>query len=281
MPPLYDAADAASLEGQRNYLWLLRAQIILPLSAAIAALVWSGKEGAVGISLLFLLALAASVAMQSWRPERAWFDGRVLAESLKTISWRFAMRLRPYDASVSDADACNQVEARVAEVVKELAEMAGKIGAKGAGPSVTTGMEAVRALPWADRRAAYLAERLDDQLSWYRRSGIQNGQLAKRWLMLVTLLQLLGLVVAVLRAAEIIEVNLFGVISGAVGAAVAWLQAKRHQDLVRSYGLAALELGALKGRVERVATEAELEALVEQGEEAMSREHTAWAAKRL
>jgi hypothetical protein len=281
LPATYEAADVASLHGQRNYLWLLRAQIVLPLAAAIAAVLWPGKEDAVAISILFLLALAASVGMQLWRPERVWFDGRVIAESVKTIAWRFAMRVRPYDTSLSSADARARVNGRVSEVVKERTEMAAKIGARAAGSAVTAAMETVRGLPWADRRTVYLAERLDDQLSWYKRRGVENDQLAGRWLTFVTLVQLVGLVVAVLRAAAFLEVNVFGLISGTIGAALAWLQAKRHQDLARSYGFAALELGVLQERVRNAATEAALEALVEQAEEAMSREHTAWAAKRL
>ncbi|RSM40770.1 hypothetical protein DMA12_26510, partial [Amycolatopsis balhimycina DSM 5908] len=41
------------------------------------------------------LALVGAIVLEAWlvreKPERAWYDGRVLAEATKTLAWRFAM----------------------------------------------------------------------------------------------------------------------------------------------------------------------------------------------
>lgn len=280
LPRLHSAASQASQTEQRNYLRLLRLQLAFPLLAATTALLATGKPGAVAVSLLFLGGLAASVAMQLRRPERAWFDGRVVAESVKTLAWRFAMRVSPFSGGADDPAARTLMETRVREVLKERTEIAGRIASQAAGSLVTTRMAEIRSMDWQGRRAIYLRERLHNQLGWYTKRGRENGRLARRWLWIVTGLQLMGVVLAVLRAADIVEVNVFGILSSAIGAAVAWLQAKRHQDLARSYGLAAFELGILEDKVREAVAPAEFEELVGQAEEAMSREHVAWAAKR-
>jgi len=281
LPPLHDAADSASLSGQRLYLWLLRAQIAFPLASAITVLFLTDKTGALTLVLLFVLGLAASVYMQVHRPEADWFDGRVLAESMKTIAWRFAMKVPPYSSAKTESQAIGEVNKRVADLISERKKMSGVIAAHGAGAQVTDAMKQLRNLPWTDRRPIYVSERLDDQLAWYRNRAGQNAKLAGRWLLLVSLLQLIGLVLAILRSADVVTINLFGVLGAAIGAALAWLQAKRHQDLSRSYGFAALELGLIHGRSDLPTTEDEFVKFVEDSEEAMSREHTAWHANRL
>jgi conflict system pore-forming effector with SLATT domain len=280
-PPLYAAADAASLKGQRTYLRLLRAQLAFPLFSTGAAIVLTGKEGGVALVLLFVVGLAASIVMQLRRPEGEWFDGRVIAESMKTIAWRFAMKVPPYNGGLTDAQAVAELNKRVADVIAERKKMSGAIAAKGAGAQVTDAMKEIRALPWKERRPIYLDERLDDQLNWYKNKGGLNDDLAGRWLSFVSILQFVGLILAVLRAADVIQINLFGVLGAAIGAALAWLQAKRHQDLSRSYGFAALELGLIRSRADAPASEDQYVKFVEDAEEAMSREHTAWHAKRL
>lgn len=280
LPRLHDAASRASQRGQSNYLRLLRLQLALPLAAATAAVIASGREGAVVVSLLFLFGLAASVAMQLWRPERLWFDGRVVAESIKTIAWRYAMGVPPFGVDVGEVAARALVETRSREVLKERVDAAERIASEAAGPLVTERMTEVRRLGWASRRSVYVRDRLDDQLRWYTRRSRDNGRLAKRWLFLVSGLQLGGLVLAVLRAAGMLDVNVFGILSAAIGSAVAWLQVKRHQDLARSYGLAAFELGILKDKMQQVDAPEVFADLVHEAEEAMSREHVAWAAKR-
>jgi hypothetical protein len=60
----------------------------------------------------------------------------------------------------------------------------------------------------------------------------------------------------------------------------AWTQAKRHDELQTSYAVAADELTNLEAKVELCTSETELLAHVEDVEEAISREHTMWRARR-
>jgi hypothetical protein len=75
-------------------------------------------------------------------------------------------------------------------------------------------------------------------------------------------------------------INPTGTFSTLAAAAMAWLQVKRYQELAQSYLLAAHELGLIEAQSLHVHTEVELSAFVANAENAISREHTMWVARR-
>ena len=60
-----------------------------------------------------------------------------------------------------------------------------------------------------------------------------------------------------------------------------WIQLKRYQGLSSSYALAAHEIGTIKSISEEIETENDLSNFVINAENAFSREHTQWIAKRI
>ncbi|HET6209280.1 MAG TPA: DUF4231 domain-containing protein, partial [Jatrophihabitans sp.] len=102
MPQLFRAADKASLDGQRQYLAGTRARLGLIVGAAACG-IHAVRAGSEGIDVLGLLALllflgAILAELYLWRehPERAWYDGRALAESVKTLTWKYAVGGDPF-----------------------------------------------------------------------------------------------------------------------------------------------------------------------------------------
>ena len=74
--------------------------------------------------------------------------------------------------------------------------------------------------------------------------------------------------------------NLVGVFSSLASALVAWLQVRQHEELAQSYAVAALELGFIEEQAEHVAGDPSFSAFVGDSENAISREHTLWIARR-
>ena len=70
------------------------------------------------------------------------------------------------------------------------------------------------------------------------------------------------------------------VIATSASAALTWLQAKKHNELNSSYALAALEIVLIKGEALSVSSEKELSEFVLDSENAFSREHTQWVARK-
>ena len=92
--------------------------------------------------------------------------------------------------------------------------------------------------------------------------------------------QSVGVVVAALRAATVIDVDLLGVIAAVTVAAVAWLEIRQHTTLAQTYSVAAHELSSIRPLLEKEAVENNWATLVNDAETAISREHTSWRAAR-
>jgi hypothetical protein len=74
--------------------------------------------------------------------------------------------------------------------------------------------------------------------------------------------------------------NIASVFSAAAAAFIAWQELKRHQELAFAYGQAAHEIGLVLARERYIDTEVEFSAFVSDAENAISREHTMWTARR-
>jgi len=72
-------------------------------------------------------------------------------------------------------------------------------------------------------------------------------------------------------------VELFAV---AAASALTWIHLKRFRELSAAYALTAHEITALRGGAELVVDEASLADFVKDSENAFSREHTQWVARK-
>src|SRR6266853_2951693 len=103
LPPLYHAADKSSTEAQRKFLWATRIRLFGVLAAAFFGLFtwmfgsspvdWSGVLAA----SCFAGALVVEGFLYQIKPERTWYEGRAAAESVKTLSWRYAVGGEPFN----------------------------------------------------------------------------------------------------------------------------------------------------------------------------------------
>src|ERR1019366_3013548 len=102
LPEVFSVADRISLQGERNTLRATAARLLLTIFAALAlalAPLWPTELFhrddveilALAASALFLAALLAEIRLVRGRPERGWYDGRAVAESAKTLTWRYAV----------------------------------------------------------------------------------------------------------------------------------------------------------------------------------------------
>jgi ABC-type enterobactin transport system permease subunit len=94
------------------------------------------------------------------------------------------------------------------------------------------------------------------------------------------LLQLATLLTAILSSTSLVATSAAGVVASVCAALAIWLQARQHETLAASYALTAVELGGVLTSLEGDPSEADWARLVDEAEEAMSREHTTWQATR-
>src|SRR5262249_44726077 len=146
---------------------------------------WAGVIAAV----CFGIALIVEVFLYQVKPERTWYEGRAAAESVKTLSWRYAVGGEPFNIGVASdaqvADLFLQQLRAVFDVVKEL-DLAPP---NSSGEQITQGMRATRASSLQDRQGLYEKCRVEDQQDWYRDKALWNKRRANSWTIAMLLVE--------------------------------------------------------------------------------------------
>jgi hypothetical protein len=283
MPQLFRAADLASLDGQRTYLWWTRARLAAVVAGALCGVTsWRVGEGHIdllglGAVVLFVVAILAEVRLWQQHPERVWYDGRAVAESTKTSAWKFAVCGEPFPMSMNVHDATNAFIDILTNFRRQFPDL--ELEAV-AGNNVQDWMTSLRGENLADRRKAYVEGRLLDQQVWYEKKAKENTDKARRWRQLLLALEILGLIAAL--AETLTETGLYFTpsIAAGIAAIAAWLGAKQHDQLGKAYATTVSDLGAALDKVRAAVSEEDWAREMNDAEDAISREHTLWLASR-
>lgn len=285
-PSIFNSADRMSLRGQRSYKRLLILDLILIVTAGALGALSSAAPApySVWLSVASVILLVAALAVEGYsrrrRSERRWYGGRFIAETLKSASWRYMMHAEPYDGSSEQAaDTFDGVVRDAVAAVPNHHDLA--IEPPGSGPvSVTPTMQRVRGLSLANRERLYLEQRVRDQAGWYARKSGANARSATIWFRLNVGARVLALVFAVAYVVHPTPLQLTQVFVGVAAAVTAWVQLGRHEELSQSYRIAADELTKMEDLL-TATDEHTFGKGVILAEDAISREHKMWVAKRL
>lgn len=279
-PPLYVAADRASLEAQRHFLLALGGNLTFIVVAA-ALSVADVKTRAFAILQIapLLITLGLTIYLAAKQPQRIWYGTRALAESVKTVSWRYMMRAEPFNrGDDADREHFRQSLTKIFNANKSISAQAVTMTA---GPQITPRMLAIRGMPLQERINLYESQRVDDQQNWYTRKASANKRSAKRWFGTLIGLNLLALLFASGKVASpATDFWPTDILVAAAGAVLAWLQTKRFQELAASYTLTAHEISLLRLAMPTPPSEQTFSVYVGDAENAFSREHTQWQARR-
>ncbi|MEU1012301.1 DUF4231 domain-containing protein [Streptomyces sp. NPDC005890] len=163
------------MAGQRRYLEGTKWRLMLAVAAALCG-VFSQRPALIAQVLIFVATVCVEIWLLTERPEQAWYDGRALAESAKTLAWRYAVTGAPFSAELSQGEAAHRFNERLKELLREAP--ATSLAARGAGR--TDAMNVLRARSFADRKNAYLPDRIEDQQRWYATKASWNVARARR-----------------------------------------------------------------------------------------------------
>lgn len=284
LPAIYQAADRASLEGQRRFLSGLRVRMGGLIIAALGgAFAWSVKDidawGAIAAIALLAAVLAGWYTVQT-KPDRTWYQGRAAAESAKTLAWRYMVGGLPFGLGVGDAEETDTLFLqKIRSVLRDLNGLDMPPDAD-AGHQITPTMRAKRSLGLDERKVLYDQDRIEDQRAWYAKKASSNLRVARWFEALALTVEGIGIVLAGLKAFQVVSLDLLGVAAAMGGGLAAWSQAKQYRGLTTAYSIAAQELAAIRDAISVERDEENWAAFVDDCEEAISREHTLWRASR-
>ncbi|WP_117140229.1 DUF4231 domain-containing protein [Pseudomonas amygdali] len=279
-PGLYQSADSLSGNAQKYFFRALSTNLTLLVLAAGASVINYKHWLAAVIQVALLLGALATAVLLAWkRPERTWYSGRAVSESIKTMTWRYVTRAEPFDKP--DLESRRLLVDRLKDVVQQNPGVSNKLASHVSAPQVTDVMTRLRADDFLKRRDTYIEHRINDQLDWYKRKARFNT-LAAGWFFA-------GLIaanaVAVLCAAakiahlefEYFPTDVFIAVAASI---LTWMQAKRFTELSASYTLTSNEIALIREEAFNLTLEGDLSKFVGDAENAFSREHTQWEARK-
>ncbi len=279
-PALYISADLKSSEAQKYYLRGIYSLLLLLVSSALASL-FAGLNQGVAIVSLVMISLTPIISLfLAWkRYDKLWYAGRSLAESIKTMSWRYMMRSQPYhDNNSGRASFISDLRKIFAESKNFCQHLSETTASE---EQIPGQMDNIRQLDFENRKQIYRENRIDEQRNWYAKKSAYNKRMSSRWFWAMLAFQILAISCAAIRIAQPSWVYLpTDVLAAAAAAVIGWVQAKRFQELGTSYTLAALEIGMVRMALEDAKDEEQFSEFVGDAENAFSREHTQWLARR-
>lgn len=288
-PASFIGADKAASAAQATHMRLQQVYLITLVLTAVVSLTASltGPQAKLCLygtsAVLLMIGLLVLWIQRAQRYDKVWFDCRAAAESIKTITWRFMMSAPPFDSSGDHSQADALFIQHLNEILRTRSGIQRQCTSQtpAGGLEITNRMHLIRDLPLNERIAVYRDQRLADQESWYCSKMSSHARSASFCFWIVVVLQALALFAAVVHlAASYTTFWSVPVLVTVAAALTAWSQTRRYDELSFAYSVAAQELRLLRTVAINVTAEDDFRQLVEQVEEAVSREHTMWCARR-
>ncbi len=284
LPGLYQTADNASIKEQKKFFngitWYL---ILLIIAALFAYLADDYPNPLLKIlsTILFLITLFIMIWLRVSRPDDIWYNGRAVAESVKTRSWRWMMRAEPYidcdDVEIMRKHFVNDLKT----ILKQNESLIGKLGISASVEDpISQKMINTRKLDLIERFNLYRQERITKQALWYSKKAKFNKKRAESWFWTTVGLHAIAIILLLYNIYDP-ELKLpIEVIAVAASSVLTWLQSKKHNELSSSYSLTAHEIVLIKSEVTRIENESDFSEYIMNCENAFSREHTQWFARK-
>ena len=288
-PCLFQSSDSASLIEQKSYINLCRIDFSLIVLAAffsgfslnpsLKILKWCALFALISLILSFCLKLIIKIG--KW--DKKWFDTRAVAESVKTVTWRYIMGVEPYENSLSAEDLDRKFVNKLDEILRSASKASGSLAKNvGSEQQISNRMREVRQMNIEERKTIYLQQRIKDQKDWYSKKAKYNSGKETMWFWVTIIVELLAILTAIYMFNTLNSTfNPIGTFTTLVVVFTAWNQTKKYGELSQSYTIAAQELISIESLAVHIKNEEKLSDYVRDTENAISREHTMWCAKRV
>ena len=282
-PAVYRHADASAIRYRRRYSSVVVSFVLFSVAAPICELLLGSNRQALATSLLIATFAQLGVALinAGSNQSKGWYESRAVAESTKSLTWRFAVGGSPFGIP--------QIPSRQSDVTQfsiRLMELVNAFHEHGMAFDSTemvldediSELITLRHSSLLNRQETYRQGRLEEQLRWYVGKAQQQGKQARKLNFLTVLVSLTAVTVAAIATSGQASDLLLKGISTLSASALGFLAFSKSQSYslnASAYQLASYEIRLILGQ--QVPTdENEWAEWVDQAEEALSREHVMW-----
>lgn len=284
LPGLYQSADRASIKEQNKHFYSIIGYLGLLILASLFAYLADGYPKSIFkiiSTILFLITLCIMIWQKVRKPDDIWYNGRAVAESVKTRSWRWMMRAAPYIDTENEETVRKHFVNDLKIILKQNESLIGNIGiCASIEDPISDTMIQVRNLSIGDRFKLYKQERITNQALWYTEKANYNIKKRNVWFCITIGLHALAIILLLYNIKEPHLKLPIEVIAIGTSSALTWVQAKKHSELSSSYSLTAHEIVLIQSEVTTFSNESEFSDYIMNCENAFSREHTQWFARK-
>jgi len=281
-PTIFEKSDSKSIKAQKNFTNLNKGILVLLVISTLLSSIKTDYDLLTLISsILLVISLILTIAIIHLAPEKTWYDGRAIAESAKSLTWKFITGTRPFGFKLKSSDAEEKLIKNLKQIIGQKKEFFQLIGEEfGEGDQITKSMVDLRKFDLKEKINFYSSERLEKQQKWYYDKSKENRKNKNLSFGAIITFQVLAIISLVLDYYNVIDFMSTPLMACLASSFIAWLQLKRFQELTESYGITATELSLIKSKVRHIKDESDFENFVDDAETAISREHTLWLARR-
>lgn len=281
-PNIFYVADSTSKKAQKRFIKINLSILLLLVLSTLSTFYYDTPEYIYFItSCLLILSTLMTVLVFFLRPEKVWYDGRAIAESAKSLTWKFMMGITPFPYNLSSKQAEEKLIKNLKRIIGQKKEFYKLIGENfSEGEQITTKMIEYRQKDISEKIQIYSKERLEEQRKWYYSKSGKNRRNKNIAFLCLIVFQLLAFLSLILDINESVYFSATPLLATLATSTIALLQLKRFQELTESYGITATELSFIKSKIKHVKTKDDFQDFVDDAETAISREHTLWLARR-
>lgn len=279
-PSLYQSSSVLSEKSQKAFFRALFWHLLLLFLAAIVSVVNSSEaEAWIFQAIVLIGALSCAVYLYYGKSDQNWYKGRAAAESVKTLTWRFISKAEPFNSS-DDIDR-SKFNLTLKGIIEQNLGLAEYLTFNVESASITQKMMDYRNASTDERRIRYIEDRIAEQQKWYAKKATYNRKTVDRFYLSLIIANIAAIIFAIAKirfpSAPFWPTDAIVAVALSL---VSWIQAKRFQELAASYALTAYEIGFIKEQAAHAMSDDELSIFVGDAENAFSREHTQWIARR-
>lgn len=284
-PILFRLADKKSNQSQKIFICLNLAILVLLILSSISSIFVGESKAPYSLVLFCTACLVVSTLLNLYififKPEKSWYEGRAIAESVKTLTWKFITGTKPFGIDLNQENSENLFNENLKKIIGQKKDFFVLIGKKYPDEKmISEEMLNIRFMDFEARKTIYLTARVQDQINWYSNNASRNAKFKTTAFIFMITFQFLGIGFFILELNYETTLSLTSLAITLTSIFLAWLQLKRYQELSESYAITAMELKFIKDKSKFVTDNDQLAKYVDDTENAISREHTLWLARR-
>ena len=281
-PIFYRIADSISIEQQKKYFLLLFLNLLLLILGASLTIFENNRIINVLTLVLFVISFLFLWISNKLNPLDLWYNGRAVAESVKSMTWKWMMKAKPYTSEVLQ-DSCENLRTDFQTLMKQNRTIFGHFNYE-EDPgfySITEKMRNIRESDIEDRIIFYSKNRIQNQLGWYQTKVNRFTKIYKYLFFVVISFYVVITILMILSIVNPNRIFPIEILSTLVASFISWMEAKKYNELSSAYKLAIDDIKLVESSLKDVGrTEKEFTEFVVNSENAFSREHTQWIARK-